>query len=99
MFCPQCSNEIVSERARFCTRCSFPLANVKEFVETQFSSARPEEDLGNQKLISPAVYWEIAIKISINKYHLTEPYETLWIGGSGKMGSLYCRSSHGIHRY
>jgi PIN domain nuclease of toxin-antitoxin system len=46
--------------------------------DTQLSSLARGliEDLGNQKLISPAVYWEIAIKISINKYHLTEPYET-----------------------
>ena len=44
MFCPQCSNEIVSERARFCTRCSFPLANVKEFVETEVAKSKAEEE-------------------------------------------------------
>jgi PIN domain nuclease of toxin-antitoxin system len=34
------------------------------------------EDSAYEKLISPAVYWEIAIKISIGKYVLAEPYET-----------------------
>src|SRR5437899_3327578 len=30
----------------------------------------------NDILISPATYWEIAIKISIGKYALKEPYNT-----------------------
>lgn len=30
---------------------------------------------GNGKLVSPASYWEIAIKISIGKYALNVPYE------------------------
>lgn len=33
------------------------------------------EDPQNDKLISPAAYWEIAIKISIGKYTLPQPYE------------------------
>ncbi|MGH9754676.1 MAG: type II toxin-antitoxin system VapC family toxin [Blastocatellia bacterium] len=33
------------------------------------------EDAANTKFISPTVYWEIAIKISIGKYALNEPYE------------------------
>jgi len=33
------------------------------------------EDLGNEKLLSPASYWEIAIKISLGKYTLSMPYE------------------------
>jgi hypothetical protein len=44
MFCPQCSNEILSERARFCTRCSFPLAKVKEVVETEVAKSKTEEE-------------------------------------------------------
>lgn len=32
-------------------------------------------DPANDKLVSPATYWEIAIKISIGKYALHEPYE------------------------
>ena len=32
------------------------------------------EDPGNEKLISPASYWEIAIKVSIGKYSLSKPY-------------------------
>ena len=40
------------------------------------SNARDHiEDPGNEKLVSPASYWEIAIKISINKYTLSQPYE------------------------
>lgn len=33
------------------------------------------EDPQNDKRISPASYWEIAIKISIGKYSLPQPYE------------------------
>src|SRR5262245_23360460 len=44
MFCPLCSNEILSERARFCTRCSFPLAPVKELVETEVAKSKAEEE-------------------------------------------------------
>jgi hypothetical protein len=32
MFCPQCSQEQVSEEMRFCSRCGFPLAIVSELV-------------------------------------------------------------------
>lgn len=32
-------------------------------------------DPNNTILISPATYWEIAIKISIGKYELPEPYD------------------------
>lgn len=31
--------------------------------------------------VSPARYWEIAIKISIGKYSLAVPYETFWRNG------------------
>lgn len=44
------------------------------------------EDLGNEKLISPASYWEIAIKISLNKYTLSHPFEEFMqqgIAGNG----------------
>jgi PIN domain nuclease of toxin-antitoxin system len=33
------------------------------------------EDPGNTKFISPASYWELAIKISLGKYVLTESYD------------------------
>ena len=36
------------------------------------------EDPANTKFVSPASYWEIAIKISIGKYALLEPYETFF---------------------
>jgi PIN domain nuclease of toxin-antitoxin system len=44
------------------------------------------EDLGHEKLISPAVYWEIAIKISIGKYTLAESYETFMDRGINQNG-------------
>jgi hypothetical protein len=50
MFCPQCSNEVLSERARFCTRCSFPLAPVKELVETEAAKSKAEEEKKNYPL-------------------------------------------------
>jgi PIN domain nuclease of toxin-antitoxin system len=43
-------------------------------------------DPANEKLISPASYWETAIKISMGKYRLNEPYESFFqraIGGNG----------------
>jgi PIN domain nuclease of toxin-antitoxin system len=43
-------------------------------------------DRNNQKLVSPATYWEIAIKISVGKYRLAEPYDTFMqraIAGNG----------------
>ena len=39
------------------------------------------EDADNQVLISPASYWEIAIKISRGKYTLAAPYEVFWQKG------------------
>jgi PIN domain nuclease of toxin-antitoxin system len=46
--------------------------------DAQLSAAarRLIEDVTNPKFVSPATYWEIAIKISIGKYALNEPYET-----------------------
>jgi PIN domain nuclease of toxin-antitoxin system len=32
----------------------------------------------NEKWVSPASYWEIAIKISVGKYALAQPYEDFW---------------------
>jgi PIN domain nuclease of toxin-antitoxin system len=39
------------------------------------------EDPSNEVLISPASYWEIAIKISVGKYLLHDSYETFWRKG------------------
>jgi PIN domain nuclease of toxin-antitoxin system len=46
--------------------------------DEQLSAAARQliEDATNPKFVSPAAYWEIAIKISIGKYALNEPYET-----------------------
>lgn len=32
----------------------------------------------NEKWVSPATYWEVAIKISVRKYDLAVPYEYFW---------------------
>jgi PIN domain nuclease of toxin-antitoxin system len=37
-------------------------------------------------LISPVSYWEIAVKISIGKYRLNEPYEVFWRTGIERNG-------------
>ena len=41
---------------------------------------------GKRKWVSPASYWETAIKISTGKYALAQPYEDFWrnaIDGNG----------------
>jgi PIN domain nuclease of toxin-antitoxin system len=45
--------------------------------DAQLSSAAQSwiQDPANDKLISPTTYWEIAIKISIGKLQLHEPYD------------------------
>jgi hypothetical protein len=50
MFCPHCGNEILSERVRFCTRCSFPLTTVKEIVVTEAAKSKAEEGEKNYPL-------------------------------------------------
>ena len=35
MYCPQCSQEQVSEEMRFCSRCGFPLAIVTQLVRNE----------------------------------------------------------------
>ncbi len=35
------------------------------------------EDPANSKLVSPGSYWELAIKVSLGKYQLTESYDDL----------------------
>ncbi|HEV3005701.1 MAG TPA: type II toxin-antitoxin system VapC family toxin, partial [Pirellulales bacterium] len=38
-------------------------------------------DPTNQILISPASYWEIAIKVSVGKYPLSVPFEAFIVNG------------------
>jgi len=47
-------------------------------------------DLSNDVLLSPASYWEIAIKVSLGKYPLTVPFEAFFKRGieDGKMRIL-----------
>ena len=35
-------------------------------------------DPANEKWVSPASYWEIAIKISTGKYDMAQPFEDFW---------------------
>jgi len=44
------------------------------------------EDPSNEKLLSPASYWEIAIKISLGKYTLSKPYEEFMGKGISENG-------------
>jgi PIN domain nuclease of toxin-antitoxin system len=46
-------------------------------------------DPGNEKWVSPASYWEIAIKISTGKYALAGPYEDFWQNAIDANGFLY----------
>ena len=48
--------------------------------DKQLSSTAQQliEDVSNTKFVSPATYWEIAIKISIGKYALHESYESFF---------------------
>ena len=43
-------------------------------------------DPNHEKLVSPASYWEIAIKISLGKYTLHHPFEAFWSLGLNRTG-------------
>jgi PIN domain nuclease of toxin-antitoxin system len=43
----------------------------------------------HEKLVSPASYWEIAIKISVKKYALSKPYEVFMDEAIDKNGFGY----------
>jgi PIN domain nuclease of toxin-antitoxin system len=46
-------------------------------------------DPANEKLVSPASYWEIAIKISVKKYALSQPYDVFMHEAIDKNGFGY----------
>ena len=48
-------------------------------------------DPANEKFVSPASYWEIAIKISVKKYALTQPYENFM------HNAIDCNGFHYLH--
>ena len=50
-------------------------------------------DPNNDIEISPASYWKIAIKISINKYSLSEPLNVFMEREIARISSEFCRSS------
>jgi PIN domain nuclease of toxin-antitoxin system len=43
-------------------------------------------DPTNEVLVSPASYWEVAIKVSLGKYPLTVPFEEFWTAGINGSG-------------
>jgi PIN domain nuclease of toxin-antitoxin system len=43
-------------------------------------------DIANEVFVSPASYWEIAIKVSLGKYALTVPFEQFWRKGINANG-------------
>ncbi len=43
-------------------------------------------DSTHVKLVSPASYWEIAIKVSLGKYTLHRPFEAFWAHGLKQSG-------------
>ena len=43
-------------------------------------------DVDNELFLSPASYWEVAIKVSIGKYPLTVPFETFFTMAVEKNG-------------
>jgi PIN domain nuclease of toxin-antitoxin system len=57
-------------------------------AELSDAGRRLIEDIANIKFVSPAAYWEIAIKISVGKYALNEPYETFMDRAIGQNGFL-----------
>jgi PIN domain nuclease of toxin-antitoxin system len=48
-------------------------------------------DPANVKLVSPASYWEIAIKMRLGKYTLNRPYEEFFRNAIDLNGFLYLR--------
>ncbi len=46
-------------------------------------------DPGNEKLVSPVSYWEIALKISVKKYALSKPFEDFMDEAIDKNGFSY----------
>ena len=53
-------------------------------------------DLANELLVSPASYWEVAIKVSLGKYPLTVPFEEFFRRGiqDGAMSILPVQIRH-----
>jgi PIN domain nuclease of toxin-antitoxin system len=56
-------------------------------------------DPSNQVEISPASYWEIAIKISVGKYQLVQSYQTFLNRRSRPTNSAFCPSRSNIPRF
>jgi PIN domain nuclease of toxin-antitoxin system len=46
-------------------------------------------DPAHEKLVSPVSYWEIALKISVNKYALSQPYEDFLYNAIDRNGFHY----------
>lgn len=50
------------------------------------------EDATNEVWISPASYWEIAIKVHLGKWALNQPYPLFMDGVTNSTASRCCRS-------
>jgi hypothetical protein len=64
MYCPQCSQEQVSEEMRFCSRCGFPLAIVSQLVRN--GGALEEFDHDTKGPLSPrqkGIRWGVLLLI------------------------------------
>jgi PIN domain nuclease of toxin-antitoxin system len=48
----------------------------------------------NDCLVSPASHWEIALKISVGKYRITEDFEQLWKEVFARFGVLPIEPRH-----
>jgi hypothetical protein len=64
MYCPQCSQEQVSEEMRFCSRCGFPLAIVSQLVRNGGALEGFDQDTKGQ--LSPrqkGIRWGVLLLI------------------------------------
>jgi hypothetical protein len=53
MYCPQCSQQQISDEMRFCSRCGFPLGNVMQLVASGGEPSVPEAPKTRER--SPAM--------------------------------------------
>jgi hypothetical protein len=52
MYCPQCSQQQISDEMRFCSRCGFPLGKVMQLVATGGEPTTPEAPQKPERLPS-----------------------------------------------
>ena len=56
----------------------------------------------NEVLVSPASYWEVAIKVRLGKYPLSVPFDQFWTAGIHGSGFIFfrfdCHTPQSCHR-